>query len=54
VHREEFQSWLVPPILFPALLIVIFVAYALIPARSNGSPTRRHTTSAHQLDLDAG
>ena len=31
---KDFKSWLVPPILFPALLIVLFVAYWLLRAPS--------------------
>jgi hypothetical protein len=27
---KDFKSWLVPPVLFPALLIVLFVAYWLL------------------------
>ncbi|WIM09296.1 MAG: hypothetical protein OJF58_000247 [Enhydrobacter sp.] len=29
---KNFKSWLVPPVLFPALLIVLIVAYALLRA----------------------
>ena len=29
---KDFKGWLVPPILFPALLIVLFVAYWLLRA----------------------
>jgi hypothetical protein len=29
---KDFKSWLVPPILFPALLILLFVAYWLLRA----------------------
>lgn len=29
---KDFKNWLVPPILFPALLIVLFVAYWLLRA----------------------
>lgn len=29
---KDFKSWLVPPIVFPALLIVLFVAYWLLRA----------------------
>jgi hypothetical protein len=29
---KNFKSWLVPPVLFPALLIVLFLAYWLLKA----------------------